>query len=150
MKSASSSPRAASSCVHPRGILVLGVCQVNYQNCHKTKSNLNRKSNKTTKKYKQIKVKSPGQLPEAKNKSKTEEKNILISASSLQCPHFDLSHLICHILICHISICHILILISASTMPACLPHWARLLWSHSTTELESWVRTNCVIIHNAI
>ena len=82
MKSASSSPRAASSCVHPRGILVLGVCQVNYQNCHKTKSNLNRKSNKTTKKYKQIKVKSPGQLPEAKNKSKTDKKHFDFSLQS--------------------------------------------------------------------
>ena len=40
-KDAFASPRAASSCVHPRGILVLGVCQVNYQNCRKTESNLN-------------------------------------------------------------------------------------------------------------
>ena len=52
-------PRAASSCVHPRGVLVLGVCQVNYQNCDKTKSNRNRKSNKSKKKFDQIK-----QLPE--------------------------------------------------------------------------------------
>ena len=36
--------RTASSCVHPRGILVLGVCQVNYQNCDKIRSNLNQTS----------------------------------------------------------------------------------------------------------
>ena len=34
---------------------------MNYQNCHKTKSNLNRKRNKTKKKFIQIEINNPGQ-----------------------------------------------------------------------------------------